>query len=446
MNDELRTITKNLYKIDDLIKKLEIQNNIKNTSESSYISKNTSKPVEPKKKKIETFDLPNNSKYQSLKKTINIFVIVILVLCLMIVGKCIYKSYVSSVINECSEWEEWVTNDWASSNVFDDNESSYSKVQSSLKSYGLNLSWNKINKTVNRHWKNGGYIYSDSLKEYLISDLSNSFLLPIGNGILIFIVAVIIIIFNRYYSKYINEKNLLIDAIDKCNKVIELNVKSKEYNDIKYPELEKKYQDDSKEYEKKVEELKIEYREKINNADKEINKLNDELKLLEGTISTRYFSRAKDLAEIIEDGRADSLKEALNIMKSDDDAAELLAEQKRKNDIMQEEMERQREAEEAHNRQMERYAEQQARAAEDEARAAQEQARAIEEGNKQAKREAERARSEQKYRDKQAAAAQSRLEIAASRYESAKRNGNAYNISHYEAEMEKAKGEINRWK
>ena len=422
-----------------------LQINRTNISEISYINNNSKKPIEPRIKKIESFELPDNSKLESYKRTLNTILIIISILCLLIISKCVYKSYVSSAISKCDEWDNWVTNDWPNSITFEDNESSYYKVQNGLKAYGLNIGWNKIMNTVDKHWKNGGYIFSDSLEEYLVNDLAKKFLFPVANGWLLSILFILLVLINVIYSKYMNEKNSIIDIIDNCNKIVELNIKNKEFNDNKYPELVKKYNEDIAAYENRVIELKQEYAKMYADADKEIDRLNNELQLFEDIISKRYFSRAKDLAEIIEDGRADSLKEALNILKSDDDAAELLAEQKRKNDIMREDLERQREAEKEHNRQMERYAEQQARAAEDEARAAQAQAEAIEKGNRQAKEEADRARREQKYRDSMAAEAQQRLNRAASSYESARYNGNSHNIAHYEAEMERAKGEINRW-
>lgn len=146
-------------------------------------------------------------------------------------------------------------------------------------------------------------------------------------------------------------------------------------------------------------------------------------------MSRKYFPRAMDLAEIIEDGRADTLKEAINVMISDDNAAHLLAEEQRKNDIMQEEMQKQREAEERHQLEMERYARQQADAAQEQTRLVKEKAKAEE--------------RDRRYREIKVNEAQLDLERAANNYAYSR---NPEDRRRYEADMAVAKGEIDRWK
>lgn len=124
--------------------------------------------------------------------------------------------------------------------------------------------------------------------------------------------------YNQAYEEY--QKNL-----KKVNKTIATNKKNEEYNNT-YPELMKQYTDTVKKYE-------LKYDEESTSSKERLDEINDRLKEYEGLISTKYYQNINEIITIIEDGRADSIKEALNIFISDSKQNELIKEQREANRI-----------------------------------------------------------------------------------------------------------------
>lgn len=124
--------------------------------------------------------------------------------------------------------------------------------------------------------------------------------------------------YNQAYEEY--QKNL-----KKVNKTIAANKKNEEYNNT-YPELMKQYTDTVKKYE-------LKYDEESTSSKERLDEINDRLKEYEGLISPKYYQNINEIITIIEDGRADSIKEALNIFISDSKQNELIKEQREANRI-----------------------------------------------------------------------------------------------------------------
>lgn len=143
--------------------------------------------------------------------------------------------------------------------------------------------------------------------------------------------------YNQAYEEY--KKNL-----KKANKTIAANKKNEEYNNT-YPELMKQYTDTVNKYE-------LKYEEESTSSKERLDEINVKLKEYEGLISPKYYQNINEIITIIEDGRADSIKEALNIFISDSKQNELIKEQREANRIA----DKKREDEKRHNLAMENEA------------------------------------------------------------------------------------------
>lgn len=124
--------------------------------------------------------------------------------------------------------------------------------------------------------------------------------------------------YNQAYEEY--KKNL-----KKTNKIIASNKKNEEYNNT-YQELLQQYTTAVKKCESKYDEENALSKEKI-------GEINARLQEYEGMISPKYYQNIGEIITIIEDGRADSIKEALNIFISDSKQNELIKEQREANRI-----------------------------------------------------------------------------------------------------------------
>lgn len=173
--------------------------------------------------------------------------------------------------------------------------------------------------------------------------------------------------------------------IEEDNKNIE------NYNNSIYPKKLSKYQEECKDYDEKKDSLIKEYNDNLSKIDKDIDKLNTEINGYKDLISPKYMSDIPSIISILEDGRADSLKDALNLMISDKRAEELFNEQKRKNDILEDDLQQQRLEQARANREMASIARQQA---DEQARANRESERLAKESMRQQERENRRMQKE----------------------------------------------------
>ncbi len=124
--------------------------------------------------------------------------------------------------------------------------------------------------------------------------------------------------------------------------------KNQQFNDTEYPELLKAYK-------KEVERLKPLYTEMRNSARARLVELEEEMAQAEHILAEKYYGDIKEIIEIIDDGRATSFPDAINILISDQNARKLLDEQMRQNEIQAQAAEMQRREAEAQRREMERH-------------------------------------------------------------------------------------------
>lgn len=137
----------------------------------------------------------------------------------------------------------------------------------------------------------------------------------------------------------------LADSREKAKK---MDAENKQFNDTEYPEL-------LKAYEQEVERLKPLYAEMRQVAKIKLAELVDKMEQEEHILAEKYYGDIKKIIEIIDDGRATSLPEAINILISDHNAQKLLNEQIRQNEIQAQAAEMQRREAEAQRREMERH-------------------------------------------------------------------------------------------
>lgn len=162
---------------------------------------------------------------------------------------------------------------------------------------------------------------------------------------------------NKKYEKDMAEFNLGYSSVvaDYNSKKADYQKKLEKYKDYEKQKLEieaynnellssDNYKNDYKQFLEEQKELYDLYQ------DPEV------INLMKSFLHKEYWKYCKDIAKIIETGRADSLKEALNILINDLNSKKLLEEQQRKNDILLEDLKKQREIQEqAHADQLKFY-------------------------------------------------------------------------------------------
>lgn len=160
----------------------------------------------------------------------------------------------------------------------------------------------------------------------------------------------------------------------------------------------KKHDEELKAIVEKNKELDKKFEKTIEDLEKQKAEVDSRLKSFTA-LTPAYYELASSVRDMLESGRADTLKEAINLAVAEQQRVEAEAERRAEADRRQAELERQgREAAaaaEAHNRAMERAAEDQARAAREQARAAEDQARAARQQAADAKRAADQARADE---------------------------------------------------
>lgn len=137
----------------------------------------------------------------------------------------------------------------------------------------------------------------------------------------------------------------------------EKDAKDEEFNKNEYPKLLEAYNQE-------VIRLKPEYERLQKEARQLYPQIQSYLKENKDILSEKFYDDIDHIIEILDDGRANSLAEAINIRISDKQAEELIREQMRQTELQKEaaarqeaEMKRQRQEMERHNREIESQAE-----------------------------------------------------------------------------------------
>ena len=141
------------------------------------------------------------------------------------------------------------------------------------------------------------------------------------------------------YFVSLEERRTHAKQIDKINEL---------YNNNEYPKLLANYNAE-------VERLKPMYMKMQSEAQTKLDALILQMAGEEPVLAEKYHSYVNDIIEIIDDGRASSLAEAINVLIADQNAQRLINEQIRQNEIQAQAAEMQRKEAEAQRREMERH-------------------------------------------------------------------------------------------
>lgn len=155
-------------------------------------------------------------------------------------------------------------------------------------------------------------------------------------------------------SKAIKDEKAFTAESEELRKAAkEKDKKDTEFNKSEYPKLLEAYNQE-------VIRLKAEYERLQNEAKQVYPQIQSYLDKNKDVISEKFYDDIDQIIEIIDDGRANSLAEAINIRISDKQAEELIREQMKQTEIQKEaaerqdaEMKKQRQEAERHNRAME---------------------------------------------------------------------------------------------
>ena len=127
-----------------------------------------------------------------------------------------------------------------------------------------------------------------------------------------------------------------------------LDEENERYNRNEYPPLLATYNAE-------VERLKPLYIKTRDEAQRKLDDLNAQMAREEAVLAEKYHPYVLDIIEIIEDGRASTLAEAINVLIADQNAERLLVEQMRQTRIQEAAAERQHRESQARQREMERH-------------------------------------------------------------------------------------------
>lgn len=329
-----------IFKYDDeLKKKLDINNDPelkkikprKPSEPSPYIQRD--KPIKPSK---------NNNPVILI-----LLIVLILFMAFLAINFVKKQSTWKKIYHDCKlgnsyRWNEWV-NTWSTVDSFDDLSATWNRVENEwISKYDIRVSWDKIYNIYEKKLKNKGTIYSNNL---LVEFSNESEKYSNYLTILFWPFVVLIIIFikivknyrhnsllyeelykkyqNDYQSfieneKYKNEYSKLLDVYNKKKKNYDL--KMCEFNKI-VSEKKRSFMDENK---KKIEPLKL-------TAQKELDEINTRISKYNDLISSNYYGVIDEIIRIIDNGRAATLIDAINVYEADEKSNELIRLQRQYN-------------------------------------------------------------------------------------------------------------------
>ena len=311
--------------------------------------------------------LPKELKDETLKHDSSAPESLILAIVIGLVMMIVAILFLSSVIsfftninnNPGDAWNDWIRNYWTGeSATIESISKGWHPVFVSWLMRGRIAPWFLVEDLI----KDNGW-FGSSQCLYVINrrfkNLHTAYFI-IGGIALFFLVRLFFSLVSDYKSTIRYNKECVINAENARKENIEI----KRYNKEDYPKVLEKYQQDYEQYEKEckvIDDLikrKKEFYKKC--FKEESNKTNDEIKKIDARIRTysdvvnenqlRFVNR---LRNIIDMGRAESIKEAMNVMYQDDYNEELIREQQRQNDIYENHLWQMRTSQLEHQHEME---------------------------------------------------------------------------------------------
>ncbi len=322
--EELGELGKNVNRKAELEPRLRV-------SETDYLAMHL--PV-PRAKSMVSITVPSKTRLIRTGCFFLAFLVLGLVLLFSAISSFSKDKKLTALYNDRgTEYQEWL-NSFGTVSTFDELEDGWKTVEKAWKKRGVDVDWDFVVSV-----KNGIHstvIYSDVFDRELFRTLQNEKdHATAGSTKITFFVFTLIplIIFaintKARYGEY-------CDAVKKMEENTAENEQRKTYNDTELPKL-------LAEREEKLPQVRAEYEDAINTVRSELSEIEAEIVARAHLLPLYYHKHAIDIALILVRGRADTLKEAINIFEEERRAEEMAR------------IERQRAEDEARHRQAMEY-------------------------------------------------------------------------------------------
>lgn len=321
-------------------------------SESTYLGKYLPAPT---KKAIYNIKQPSKKPLQKRLMTVGIVGLIVAIVLIFIISSYAKMTTYNNIMEKPGEeYEAWLNN-YPNATTDEQLEEGWEAVEKAWKKRGVKVDWDFIKEEIAGHYIIRGADDFDSAMRRELSDKGSSYNEKASYLVFPTLIAIVVLVFLARGIKKIKEE--YEQEIERNKKRERENEENQKYNDTVYPTLVAAR-------EKKLPEVRAQYAKEIENVRKKLELVEMLLAAKAGILPEYYHKNAGDIALILERGRADSLKEAINIFEEDKRAAEEAARRAA-------EERRRAEQEERHRRQMEEEARRAADAAEKAAKAAQ---------------------------------------------------------------------------
>lgn len=315
---EKSELTQALRKLDHDVKELDKVSSLLLITESKYIE--TKLPT-PRAKMIWNPSPPSNKAFRHTLLPLCIFLIIGLVLLTTTILTYVKSSGYMSVWEEPGEEYTAYVNAYNSAQSIEELEKNWETVQDAWKTRGINIDWEYVLDAAQKYPSvNSGERFNSCISSSLYDEWQkhNTIASIQVVGLLVLLIPIIIFIkkTSAESKEYRKEK-------EDYEKTLEKDNESKKYNETVLPRL-------IEERNQKLPALRQEYAESIQAANDVRKQLMESIAILGQMLPKHYHNDAAKIAIILERGRADSIKEAINVFEDDKRAEELAAAERRR--------------------------------------------------------------------------------------------------------------------
>lgn len=314
---EKSEITSALRKLDKDTKELKEISSLLVITESQYID---SKLPPPQAKMIWNPTPPSKKAVRHTLLPLCIFVVIGLLLLTSTILTYMLSSNYMNVWDEPGDEYIAYINAYASAQTVEELETNWKTVEDAWKARGVNVDWEFILEASKDHLIDSGERFDSCVMPAVHEQWEkyNTIASVQVVGLLVLLIPIIICIkkTSAASKEYRKEKEVYKKSLAK-------DMESKKYNETVLPRL-------IEERNQKLPALRQEYAEAIQAANDARKQLMESIAILGQLLPQHYHNDAAKIALILERGRADSIKEAINIFEDDKRAEELAAAERRR--------------------------------------------------------------------------------------------------------------------
>ena len=329
MSMERSEIISALRKLDNDTNELKELSSLLAITESQYIE---SKLPSPRAMTIWNPTPPSKKAVRHTLFPLYIFVIIGLVLLTSTIFTYVLSSNYMSVREEPGDEYISYINAYASAQTIEELETNWSAVEDAWKARGVNVDWEFILELSENYYIDSGESFDSCVRSALREkwDKYNTIASYQVVGLIVLLIPIIFFIkkTSAASKEYRQEK-------ESYKKQLAKDAECKKYNDFVLPGL-------IEERNQKLPALRQEYAEAKQAANDARKQLMESIAILGQLLPQHYHNDAAKIALIIERGRADSIKEAINLFEDDKRAEEFAAAERRRieaEELRQERME-----------------------------------------------------------------------------------------------------------